>query len=118
MNYNELKVYKIAKKLGDELYKNLKQIPFNWENKQVDQLKRSSFSITANIVEGFSRKFYKKDFIKFLNTALGSSDESQEHLRVLYIQKHLNDDQFDYFYKNYKDLSIRILNFINYLRSK
>lgn len=35
------------------------------------QLRRSSDSVTTNIIEGYGRKRYKADFIKFLTLFLG-----------------------------------------------
>jgi four helix bundle protein len=45
------------------------------------QLRRASKSISANIVEGYGRKRYKADFVKFLVYALASCDETTEWMR-------------------------------------
>ena len=46
----------------------------------IDQLRRASLSIPANIVEGSSRQT-DKDFVKFLNIALASTSEVEYHLQ-------------------------------------
>ena len=47
------------------------------------QLRRSSKGITSCIVEGYGRKKYKADFIKFLVHAHASCDETILHLNFI-----------------------------------
>ncbi|MBU1017863.1 four helix bundle protein [Patescibacteria group bacterium] len=117
MHYSELRIYQIAKKLEQELERDLNKILFHWELGDVDQAKRSSSSSTTNIVEGHGRRFYVKDYIKFLNYSLASSDETQKHIHKLYTSHHLHKSKYEYFFRGYKDLSVRILNYINWLRN-
>ena len=117
MHYSELRIYQIAIKLEEELEKELKKIPYRWKIKDIDEVRRSSGSSTTNIVEGHGRKFYVKDYIKFLDYSMASSDETQKHVRKLYIKGHFNKSTFLYFFKGYKDLAIRTLNYINWLRN-
>lgn len=116
-HYKDLEIYKIAIQLDKEVEKLIKNIPHYWSIKESDQIMRSSQSVPSNIVEGFSNRFYPKKFHYYLNISLGSSDETQKHLIALKNKKHIGND-FNYFFKEYKDLSIKILNFINYLRKK
>jgi four helix bundle protein len=47
------------------------------------QIRRSSKSISSNLVEGFGRRRYRNDYIKFLTYALASYDETIDHLEIL-----------------------------------
>lgn len=47
------------------------------------QLRRASKAISVNIVEGYGRKRYRADFIKFLVYAIASCDESTEWIRYV-----------------------------------
>ena len=114
----ELKIYQIAIKLRDEVHKEVNCIPNNWQIKDVGQIKRSSSSVPSNIAEGFGRRFYPRDYIRFLNLAIGSSDESQNHAEALYKGGFLSKDRADYFKRSYKDLSIRTVNLRNSIRKK
>jgi len=118
MHFSELRVYKIATQLEKEIYHVVQKIPYNWEIEQTKQIKRSSSSISANIVEGWSRRFYARDYIRFLSIALGSSDETQHHIRILYNKDCVDQIFCEKYTKEYKNLSIKILNYINYLRKK
>jgi four helix bundle protein len=55
------------------------------------QIRRSSKAISANIVEGFGRRRYKADYIRFLIYAHASCDETREHLMYLFETKSLKD---------------------------
>jgi len=47
------------------------------------QIRRSMKSVKSNIVEGYGRRRYKHDFIKFLTYAHASCDETIDHLETL-----------------------------------
>lgn len=53
------------------------------------QIRRSAKSIRSNIVEGYGRRRYKADFIKFLVHAHASADETVDHLDGLWETKSL-----------------------------
>jgi four helix bundle protein len=60
------------------------------------QIRKSSKSIRSNIVEGYGRRMYKSDFIKFLIYAHSSVDETRDHLETLFETNSLVDkDTFD-----------------------
>lgn len=50
MNYGDLKVYQISNILELELDRRLRSLPNYWKYEEVDQLLRSSSSVTSNIV--------------------------------------------------------------------
>ena len=56
------------------------------------QIRRSSKTTKATIVEGFGRRRYKQDWIKFLIYALSSNDETMDHLENLWDTKSLTDE--------------------------
>ncbi len=57
------------------------------------QIRRSSKSIRSNIVEGFGRRRYKNDFIRFITYSIASTDESIDHLETLFETSSLKDEQ-------------------------
>ena len=118
MLVTDLRIYIISLKLSKEILALVNKIPDNWKIKEVDQIKRSCTSVPANISEGFARRFYPKDFIRFLSISLGSSDETQTHLKSLYYQGILSESDSNFFLKSYKDSSIKILKYIIYKKKK
>lgn len=84
-SYTELEIYKLSHQLGVDLHKFTLTLPKFELYETGSQLRRSSKSISVNIVEGYGRRKYKKEFIKFLVYAQASCDETTEWLR--YIKK-------------------------------
>ena len=81
-------------------------------------MRRAAKSIPANIVEGFGRRRYKNDFIRFLTFALASCDETKEHLKILSETGALKDnDIFDGTIQKYEELGRKIHNFIKAVES-
>lgn len=112
MYFTDLRIYKIGIQLNKEINQLVSKIPFNWNVPEVGQIKRSSSSVPSNIAEGFSKRFHQKEFARFLRIALGSSDETQNHIILLFNNQHMDEDKYHYFLNEYKNLSIKILNMI------
>jgi len=45
------------------------------------------------VVEGYGRRIYKAEYLKFIVYALASNDETRDHLETLYTTKSLNNEQ-------------------------
>jgi four helix bundle protein len=56
------------------------------------QIRRSSKSVRSNIVEGYGRRRYKQEFIRFLTYAHASCSETIDHLETLHETGSLADD--------------------------
>jgi four helix bundle protein len=64
-------------------------------------------------VEGYGRKQYKAEFIKFLVYSLGSNDETTDHLENLYETKSLQDEiLFNYLHTKLQLLGKKINLFV------
>jgi len=114
----DLVIYNFALELAKELHELTDKIPYRWGIKDIDQIRRSSSSVSSNITEGFGQRFYPNKFLYYLNIAKGSSDETQNHLRSLLNKKYINYEKACYYLKRYKNLSVKILNFINHIKRK
>ncbi|HEX4875191.1 MAG TPA: four helix bundle protein [Chitinophagaceae bacterium] len=93
MSYRNLEIWKLADELVVEIHEmTLNRLP-KFEMFEVGaQIRRSSKSVKSTIVEGYGRRRYKAEFIKFLVYALGSNDETIDHLETLYKTKSLQDE--------------------------
>jgi four helix bundle protein len=56
------------------------------------QIRRSSKSVKSNIVEGYGRRNYKNEYIRFITFALASNDETLDHLENLFETGSLTDN--------------------------
>lgn len=118
MIYSDLKIYKLATELQIEVDNLLAPVCNNWNIPEIKQVIRSTSSVCANISEGFARRIYPKDYSRFLIIALGSSDESQFHMDSLIRKRVLDPSAGGELKRKYKDLSIRTLNLINFIKKE
>jgi len=78
-NFYDLEVWKKGHQIVLEIYKITKDFPKEEKFGIIDQLRRASSSITANIAEGFAR-YHFNDKIRFYYQARGSVAEVQNFL--------------------------------------
>ena len=115
--FKDLRVYKIAFKLAGDIEKLTQTFPRSELFRETDQILRSSKSIVANIAEGFGRRKYKADFIKFLTYSISSCDETLAHLHLVHKSGFIPDFLHEELSKQYKNLAVRIYNYISVLSS-
>ncbi len=85
MSYRKLEVWRLAHDVVNDIHKmTLNELPKFEMHETGSQIRRSSKSVKSNIVEGYGRRNYKQDFIKFLIYSLSSNDETIDHLETLY----------------------------------
>ena len=76
--YKDLEIYQSAHGLGVSIHHVSLSLPKFELYETGSQLRRSSKSVSANIVEGFGRRRYKAEFIRFLVFAHASCNETIE----------------------------------------
>lgn len=81
--YKELDVYRISFDLFIRVHRFTFRLPKYETYELGSQLRRSADSVNSNIVEGYGRKRYKNDFVKFLVYSHASNDETINHLRKI-----------------------------------
>lgn len=81
--YKDLDVYQIAHTLGVKIHRLSLDLPKVEQYEIGSQLRRSSKSISANIVEGFGRRRYKAEFVRFLVFAHSSCNETIEWMEYI-----------------------------------
>ncbi|MCK4297012.1 MAG: four helix bundle protein [Candidatus Marinimicrobia bacterium] len=114
--FEDIEAWKKARVLVKEVYKISCAKKYCSDYSLIDQTKRSSISIMANIAEGFARRT-KKEFINFLGIAHASAAELQSHLYVALDQKYISHSEFSLIYRETDEVSKMIQGFINYLKT-
>lgn len=80
---------------------------------QGSQIRRSVKSIRANIVEGYGRRRYKADYIRFLTYAFASCLETEDHLETLHESGSLKEREiFESLYDKTQILGRKLNKFI------
>jgi four helix bundle protein len=103
MSYKKLAIWQHSRLLVIDIHKmTLNQLPKFELYEEGSQIRRSIKSVKSNIVEGYGRRRYKPEYIRFLTYSLASCDETTDHLVTLYETKSLQDEAL------YQDLHGRL----------
>lgn len=115
-NHKDLEIYQMAYKYALEVHKMSMELPKYELYEQGSQIRRSSKSIKDNIAEGFGRRRYKSEFIRFLIYAHSSCDETISHLEMI-SDLHFKDKPLENLLKKYDLLGRKINRFILYVEN-
>jgi four helix bundle protein len=92
MNYRNLEVWQVARELVISIHDmTLTRLPKFEMFEEGSQIRRAIKSVKSNIVEGYGRRRYKQEFVRFVDYALASCDETADHLDTLVATKSLTD---------------------------
>ncbi len=93
MSYKNLEIWQLARDLVVDIHKmTLDKLPKHEMYEVGSQIRRSSKSVKSNIVEGYGRRHYKQDFLRFLHFTLASNMETTDHLETLFETSSLKDE--------------------------
>jgi four helix bundle protein len=116
-DFRDLEVWKEARKFRNNIYSLTKDFPMEEKFKMVDQIIRSSRSVSANIAEGYGRFHYQEN-IQFCRQARGSLTETLEHLICAYDSGFLEENKLKELETDYNQI-LKLLNgYIAYLKQR
>ena len=113
--FEKLEVWKKAHQLVLKIHKLTKSFPKEEKYSLVDQLRRASASIAANIVEGNERKT-RKEFNQFLYVAKGSLAETKYFLILSRDLFYINKVDSDTIIQEANEIGKMINGLISYLK--
>jgi len=113
-SYKDLDVYKLAYRLAIEVHMMTMTLPKYELYEQGSQVRRSSKSIKDNIAEGFGRRRYKDEFVRFLVFAHSSCDEAISQLTMIN-ELHFDSKDLNNLIEEYEVLGAKINKFIQYV---
>ncbi|MFD2554357.1 four helix bundle protein [Sphingobacterium tabacisoli] len=89
-SHKDLKVWKESMLLVKDVYEMTNSFPPDERFTLGQQMRRSAISIPSNIAEGAGRRG-NKEWIRFLNIALGSISELETQLEIAKVLEFVND---------------------------
>jgi four helix bundle protein len=114
-SYRDFEIYKLSYETAIKIHKMTLTLPQHERYEEGGQVRRSSKSVTSCIVEGYGRKKYRAEFIKFLIYAHASCDETILHLNFIRDTHKSNSSAIDSLIEDYHLLSKKINSFIGYV---
>ncbi|MDP2364327.1 MAG: four helix bundle protein [Ignavibacteria bacterium] len=119
MNYKDLEIWQLSREVVIELHKMSLELPKFELYEEGSQIRRSSKSVKSNIVEGYGRRNYKNEYIRFITFALASNDETSDHLETLFETGSLTDKIFyDNLHNKIELLGKKINRFLQSVQNK
>lgn len=115
-SWEDLIVWQKAHILVLEVFKIVKTFPIEEKYGLVSQIKRSAYSVSANIVEGHSKNS-NKDFIKYLYIARGSAEELKYFLLLSRDLKYLENLVYENLLSKLNEISYLLNRLIKSLTS-
>ncbi len=112
-SYKELEIYNLSYELALKVHAFSLTLPKYELYEEGAQVRRSSKGIVSCIVEGYGRRRYKADFVKFLTYSHASCDETILHLSLIK-DTHERGELKD-FIEDYNRLGGKINKFIEYV---
>lgn len=93
MSYKDLTIWQKARELVILIHKATREkLPKFEMYEEGSQIRRSMKSVRSNIVEGYGRRRYKRDYVKFPVYAHASCDETKDHWEMLFETGSLGDE--------------------------
>ncbi|NQT94065.1 MAG: four helix bundle protein [Lentisphaerae bacterium] len=103
MSYRNQEIWQLARELVVDVHKmSLRDLPKFEMYEEGSQIRRSVKSVKSNVVEGYGRRRYKLEYLKFLTYAHASCDETIDHLETLFETESLRNEAL------YRDLHDRL----------
>lgn len=101
MSYKNLEVYQLARENSIAIHEMSLNLPKFELYETGSQIRKSSKSVRSNIVEGYGRRKYVNEYIRFLTFSIASNDETLDHIETLFETGSLKDQSI------YNDLILR-----------
>jgi four helix bundle protein len=93
-NFKETRVYKLAFEQAMDVYETSKSFPEEETYSLIDQIRRSSRSVCANLAEGYRKKRYPAHFISKISDSDSENSETNVWLdfalscKYIFVEKH------------------------------
>jgi len=110
--YKDLEVYKMSFESAMVIFELTNSFPKEERYSLTDQIRRSSRSVSANIGEAWSARYYPKSFISKLVIAESEATETQVWLDYSLACKYISKDDYIRLYEQYDFIIGKLVNMI------
>ena len=105
---SDLDVFQLSYDIAMEIFRITRFFPKEERYSLIDQVVRSSRSVSANIAEGWGKRFYENDFKRHLIYSMGSLEETKVWLVYSKDCGYLDAETYDKFSCRYDELAAKI----------
>lgn len=116
-SYKDLEIYNLSLSLFYKTHAVSLKLPKYELYELGSQIRRSSDSVVTNIVEGYGRRRYKLDFVKFLTYSYASNLETICHLEKLVLLYPDIANELVLLQNEYDKLGAKLFSFLRYVEN-
>lgn len=102
--FRSLKVWHKAMSALEFIYQGTKAFPKDELYGLTSQLRRAACSVPMNIAEGYKRRKYQRDYLRFLRTAHGSEGEIETGIEIAKRLGYWSDDEAQQHMSRYEEV--------------
>ena len=113
-HFRDLDVYQNALETGLRVYELSKRFPDHERYALIDQIRRSSRSVCANIAEAWRKRRYIAAFISKLSDSEGEAAETQVHIEFAFRHGYISNAEFEPIDDAYEHILGQLVRMINH----
>ena len=117
-SYRDLEIYQLSYELAMKIHRMSMKLPKYELYEEGSQIRKSSKGVSSTIVEGYGRRKYKNDFVRFLVYAQASCDETEVHLNFIYDSGYIDKSLYHELKEDNDRLGKKINKFIQYVEKE
>jgi four helix bundle protein len=111
--YRDLIGYQLSFNLAVEIFNVSKTFPKEEKFSLIDQIRRSSHSVSANIAEAWGKRKYPKYFVLKLTDSIGEAYETEVWLNFAFKHGYFQEDKHRCFVDKYQEVCRILFGMIN-----
>ena len=111
--FRDLKVYQLSYRLALEIFELTKLFPKEEKYSLVDQIRRSSRSVCANLAEAWYKRRYPKSFVSKLIDCAGETGETEVWVDLSFDHHYINEDSRNKLLEKYSEVGKMLNSMIN-----
>lgn len=96
-----------------QIFEITKTFPAEEKFSMVDQMRRSSRSVCANIAEAWRKRLYKAHFVSKLSDSAGEADETRVWLEISFRCKYISRETFEEMDSRYDLIAGQLVKMMN-----
>ncbi|MEA2077352.1 MAG: four helix bundle protein [Candidatus Marinimicrobia bacterium] len=112
--FKDLNVYQISYEYAKKIFDLSLHFPNEEKYSLIDQIRRSSRSISANIAEAWSFRAYPKSFISKLTISYAEASETKVWLNFAKDHRYINENDHEQILNEYEKISKMLYAMINH----
>ncbi|HBS84997.1 MAG: four helix bundle protein [Bacteroidetes bacterium GWF2_38_335] len=109
-SHRDLKVFQLSFEAGMQIFEMTSSFPKEEKYSLIDQIRRSSRSVSGNIAEAWRKRKYPKSFISKLTDSEGEAAETQVWLEYSLSCKYITKERYDELFDKYEHIMAMLIN--------